>query len=63
MITYILIAITAIVSYLSFNNSQLFNKLAFIPYRVIRSKEWYRLVTHGFVHADLTHLFVNMFTF
>lgn len=63
MITYVLIAITAVVSYLSFSNSNLFNKLAFIPYRVIRSKEWYRLVTHGFVHADLTHLFVNMFTF
>lgn len=63
MITYIIIGITVLVSYLCFNNADLFRKLAFIPYRTIRNHEWYRLVTHGFVHADTMHLFVNMFTF
>lgn len=38
-------------------------KLAFIPYRTIKCKEWYRIVSHGFVHADIMHLVVNMFTF
>ena len=33
------------------------------PYQVIHRKEWYRVITHGFVHADMTHLLVNMFTF
>ena len=28
-----------------------------------RRNEWWRLVTHGFVHADWMHLIVNMFTF
>ena len=38
-------------------------KLALSPYQVIHRQEWYRVVTHGFVHADMTHLLVNMFTF
>jgi membrane associated rhomboid family serine protease len=63
MITYIIIGVTVLVSYLCFNNADLFRKLAFVPYRTIRNHEWYRLVTHGFVHADTMHLFVNMFTF
>lgn len=63
MITYILIGVTVVVSYLCFNNSDLFRKLAFIPYLTVRKNEWYRLVTHGFVHADTVHLLVNMFTF
>lgn len=63
MITYILIGVTVLVSYLCFNNADLFRKLAFIPYRTVKDKEWYRLITHGFVHADMTHLLVNMFTF
>ena len=63
MITYLIIGITVVVSYLSFSNADLFRKLAFIPYRTIRNNEWYRLVTHGFIHADMMHLLVNMFTF
>lgn len=63
MITYIIIGVTAVVSYLCFQNAELFRKLAFIPYLTVKKNEWYRLVTHGFVHADMTHLLVNMFTF
>lgn len=63
MVTYILIGITVIVSFLCFGNQQLFGKLALIPYRVVRNNEWYRVVTHGFVHADMMHLLVNLFTF
>lgn len=61
--TYLLIAVTCIVSYFCFSNRTLFERLAFIPYRVVKHHEWYRIITHGFVHKDLTHLFVNMFTF
>ena len=52
MLTYIIIGITVIISFLCFNNHNLFMKLAFIPYRTIKCKEWYRIVSHGFVHAD-----------
>lgn len=63
MITYIIIAVTVFISLTCFNNQSLFEKLAVNPYRVIHCHEWYRIITHGFVHADATHLFVNMFTF
>ena len=63
MITYLIIGATVILSFICFNNRELFVKLAFMPYRVFRDKEWYRLISHGFIHADTLHLFVNMFTF
>lgn len=63
MWTYLLIGITIIISYRCFKSRLLFNKLAFIPYRVWKNKEWYRNISHGFVHADSMHLLVNMFTF
>ncbi len=62
MITYIIIGITCLVSYQAFNNEELFDKLSFKPYRVAHNKEYYRLITNGFVHADWNHLFFNMLT-
>lgn len=35
----------------------------FRPYWLIPRNEWATLVTSGFVHADLTHLLFNAFTF
>ena len=32
------------------------------PYRTVREKRWYELLTSGFLHANIGHLFVNMFT-
>lgn len=32
------------------------------PYRTVRKNTWYELLTSGFLHANLGHLFVNMFT-
>lgn len=32
------------------------------PYRTVRKNTWYELITSGFLHANLGHLFVNMFT-
>lgn len=63
MLTYIIIAVTVAVSFACFNNGQLFDKLSLKPYRVVHAREWYRVISHGFVHADWVHLFVNMFTF
>jgi membrane associated rhomboid family serine protease len=61
MITYIVIAITCIASYLAFNNRNLFSNYLLSPYRVMHKKEYYRILTHGLLHADGMHLFVNMF--
>ncbi|MDR1407264.1 MAG: rhomboid family intramembrane serine protease [Tannerella sp.] len=62
MITYYIIGTAVIVSFLCFNRPGLLQRLSFNSYAIIRKREWYRLVTHGFIHADTTHLFINMFT-
>ena len=63
MFTDILIIITAVISIVCFSNYQLFERLSLKPYRVVQHQEWWRIITHGFVHADWIHLLVNMFTF
>lgn len=63
MLTYIIIAASVAISIACFSNGRLFDQLSLKPYRVIHTHEWYRVISHGFVHADWMHLFVNMFTF
>jgi membrane associated rhomboid family serine protease len=58
--TIIIIVATAIVSILAFNNRVLMQKLLLSPYQIIHKKEWYRVLSHAFVHGDYIHLFVNM---
>ncbi len=59
--TYILIFLTVAVSIVCFGNRNLASRLSMNPYAVWHRREWWRLLTHGFVHADYTHLLVNMF--
>jgi len=61
--TYIIIAATALVSLLALSNGTLMSKLLMSPYLIMRQKEWYRLISHAFVHADYIHLFINMIVF
>jgi len=61
MIIWLIIGVTSLVSYLAFQNSELFSKLQFNAAKVIQGKEYYRLVSHAFVHANWAHLLVNMF--
>ncbi len=59
--TYFLIALTAITSFLAFQNHALFEKLKFYPYIIKSNKDWYRFFSYGLLHADWGHLLVNMF--
>ncbi len=59
--TYILIFITIVVSITCFRDRAWFDRLALSPYRVVRHREWYRVLSHVFVHGDYVHLGVNMF--
>lgn len=60
-IIYGIILITVIISYNCFRNRLLFLRLEFSPYKIRRSKEFFRFITYGFVHADWAHLIINMF--
>ena len=60
-LTLIIIAITVAISFIAFNNYNLRSQLIHNPYIVNQRKEYYRLLTSGFIHADFVHLFFNMF--
>ncbi len=60
-ITIIIIVITVAISYWALTNRDIFDKLSLMPYRTVHKKEYYRIVTHAFLHADYLHLGVNMF--
>lgn len=60
--TILLIAMTVVVSIAGFGNTRVVESTIFSPPAVLRRREWHRLVTYGFVHADGTHLLFNMFT-
>lgn len=58
----IIIAGTAIFSYIAFSNHALFEKYKFNVGAILRNKEYVRLISAGFLHADLMHLIFNMMT-
>lgn len=59
---YIIIIATALVSYKGFNDRLFFEKYKFNVSDVIYRKEYHRLLTAGFLHADWMHLIFNMMT-
>ncbi len=61
MLTYIIISLTCLVSITAFTNRELFAKLLFNPSIIHTNKEWYRFLTHAFLHADFIHLAMNMY--
>ena len=61
-ITFILIAVTCVVTLLAFKNPALAGRLILWPPAIDRHKQYDRLVTYGFIHADFWHLLFNMIT-
>ena len=62
MLTFAIIAVTVLVSWLAFERPRLLDRLLLWPPAIDRQRQWDRLVTHGFVHADWMHLLFNMIT-
>lgn len=61
--TLILLLLNVLVSgYALYGDRSLIDRLAFRPDRVLKDKEYYRLITAGFVHAGPGHLAFNMLT-
>ena len=60
MITLILIGVTTLVSYMAFSNRELAEKMQFNAAKIVHQKEYYRLISHAFIHANWSHLIVNM---
>ena len=62
IVTFALIAVTVFVSWRAFNDRRLLDRLILWPPAVDRHRQYDRLVTHGFIHADAQHLLFNMIT-
>ena len=60
IITWIIIGITFAVSFVAFQNNELIYKLQFNAAQIVHRKQYYRLISHAFVHANWPHLIVNM---
>lgn len=61
-VTLLLIAANVVFSFIGFSNNSLLSKTIGWPYYEKREKQYYRMVTSGFLHADWMHLIFNMFT-
>ncbi|MCL1668352.1 rhomboid family intramembrane serine protease [Elizabethkingia ursingii] len=62
LLVIIIIAATALVSFKGFNDRGFFSQYMFQVGAIQRNKEYIRLLTSGFLHADIMHLLFNMLT-
>lgn len=60
---YAIIGITVLVSWQAWQNRDLFERLKFQMSSILDGKQYDRMITSGFLHADGMHLFFNMFAF
>src|SRR6266404_4304431 len=58
----LLIGLTCLVSWLGFRRRDIEEKYIFEPEAILAGKEYHRLVTSAFLHANWGHLLLNMFS-
>jgi len=61
ILTFVIIALTVIVSISAFNNVELFSKLKFNAYQIKHSGEKWRFLSYALVHSGWMHLIINMY--
>ncbi len=59
-VTLILILIISLISVLAFSQPATMAQLEFNAFQIYHRKQYYRMITHAFVHANWEHLIVNM---
>ena len=62
IIITLLIAVNIIVSYRGLKDFYFMDKYAFVVEKVLVHKEYYRIITGGFLHVSWMHLIFNMYT-
>ncbi len=58
--TLVIIALTVFSSFIGFRDPGYTEKFIFAPTEILACKQYYRLVTSAFLHADVRHLLTNM---
>jgi len=61
--TYSIIGVTVLITFYALQNNYFFEKTLFSVSGIIKSKNYYRLVSSLFIHANMGHLAFNMFSF
>ena len=61
-LTILLIAANVIFTFAGFGSKKIIDNFILWPYYIKRKHEYHRFITSGFLHADIAHLFFNMFT-
>jgi membrane associated rhomboid family serine protease len=56
-------AVTVAISLLAWQKPAWLDAMTMSPYRIHKKQEYWRFLTSGFIHADFTHLFFNLFSF
>ena len=59
-ITLILILFIVLISAFAFKQKDIMAQLQFNAYQIIHRHQYYRMLTHAFIHANWEHLIVNM---
>jgi len=59
-ITVIIIIINVLISFVAFQDENAFYRLCFWPVKVWHDKEYMRMLSGGFLHANVPHLLFNM---
>ncbi|MCC3156090.1 rhomboid family intramembrane serine protease [Hymenobacter sp. 15J16-1T3B] len=62
-VSLLLIIVTVIISVYAWSHPELYERWIMSPYLVRKRRQWYRFVSSGFLHADVSHLFFNMVAF
>lgn len=60
--TIAIVLVTGLISFAAFSDRRLMDRLILWPQRMHSVGEYYRLLTSGFIHLDITHILFNMFT-
>jgi len=62
-VTLVIIGLTTILTYFGFKDKDLVMKNIFDVKKILQDRQFYRLATSAFFHANWTHLLFNMFSF
>jgi len=60
MITLVIVIGTILFSLYAFRREDLLYRFDLSPYHIVHKKQYYRIITHAFLHADYVHLAINM---
>ena len=60
MITLVIVITTIVLSLYAFKRQELLYRFDLSPYNIVHKKQYYRIFTHAFLHADYVHLAINM---